>query len=120
MGMQLVATPFGKHMKREDQISPKEAYEMLQRGDAVEIIDVRQPEEHRKAHVEPSRLVPLGELSRKAGELDRSHTLLTLCRSGRRSDMAAQQLAAQGFKVRNIEGGIIAWIGARLPVTKGE
>ncbi len=36
-------------MKREDQISPKEAHEMLQRGDAVEIIDVRQPEEYREA-----------------------------------------------------------------------
>ena len=93
---------------------------MLQRGDAVEIIDVRQPEEYREGHVEPSRLVPLGELNRRTGEFDRSRTLLMLCRSGRRSDMAAQQLAAHGFKVRNIEGGIIAWVGAQLPVTKGE
>lgn len=45
-------------MKREAQISPKDAYDMLQRADAVEIIDVRQPEEYREAHVEPSRLVP--------------------------------------------------------------
>lgn len=107
-------------MNRENQISPKEAYELLQSGDAVEIIDVRQPDEYREGHVEPSRLLPLGELSRKAGELDRSRTLLTLCRSGRRSDIAAKQLAAQGFKVRNIEGGLIAWIGAHLPVSRGE
>lgn len=107
-------------MKRADQISPLEAYAMLQRGEAVEVLDVRQPEEYRQTHVEPSRLVPLGELSRRAGEFDRSRTLLTLCRSGRRSETAAQQLAAQGFEVRNIEGGIIAWIGAQLPVTKGE
>lgn len=107
-------------MKRETQISPTEAHEMLQRDDAVEIIDVRQPEEYREAHVEPSRLIPLGELGRRAAELDPSRTLLTLCRSGRRSDIAAQQLAAQGFRVRNIEGGIIAWIGAHLPVAKGE
>ena len=107
-------------MKREDQISPKEAYEMIQRGDAVEVIVVRQPDEYREARVEPSRLVPLGDLNRRTGELDRSCTLLTLCRSGRRSDIAAQQLAAQGFHVRNIEGGIIAWTNARLPVAKGE
>ena len=107
-------------MKREGHISPKEAHQMLQRADAVEIIDVRQPEEYREAHVKPSRLVPLGELSQRAGELDRSRTLLTLCRSGRRSEIAAQQLAAQGFEVRNIDGGIIAWIGAQLPIAKGE
>lgn len=107
-------------MKREDQISPKEAHGMLQRGDAVEIIDVRQPEEYREAHVEPSRLVPLSELTARTGELDSSRTLLTLCRSGRRSDIAAHQLAAKGFNVRNIEGGIIAWIAAQLPVVKGE
>lgn len=106
-------------MKREDQTTAKEAYDMLTRGDAVEIIDVRQPDEYREAHVEPSRLIPLGELSRRASELDRSRTLLMLCRSGRRSAMATQQLAAQGFNVRNIDGGIIAWIGAQLPVTKG-
>lgn len=107
-------------MKRVDQISPSDVHEMLRRGDAVEVVDVRQPAEYREAHVEPSRLVPLGELGRRMGELDRSRTLLMLCRSGRRSEIAAQQLAAEGFDVRNIEGGILAWIGARLPVTKGE
>ena len=107
-------------MKREDQMSPTEAYEMLRRGDAVEIIDVRQPDEYRQAHVEPSRLIPLGELGSRSTELDRTRTLLTLCRSGRRSEIAAQQLAARGFRVRNIEGGIVAWIGAHLPVVKGE
>lgn len=93
---------------------------MLQRGDAVEILDVRQPEEYRQAHVEPSRLIPLGELGSRSAELDPSRTVLTLCRSGRRSEMAAQQLAAKGFRVRNIVGGILAWTGANLPVVKGE
>lgn len=77
-------------------------------------------DEYRQAHVEPWRLIPLGELGSRSAELDRSRTLLTLCRSGQRSDIAAQQLAAQGFRVRNIEGGIIAWTGANLPVAKGE
>ena len=110
----------GRHMERKDQTTVQQAYDMLQAGDPVEIIDVRQPEEYREAHIEPSRLIPLGELSRRVSELDRSRTLLMLCRSGRRSAMATQQLAAQGFNVRNIEGGIIAWAGAHLPVTKGE
>lgn len=107
-------------MTQPKTISAREAYEMIERGEAVTIIDVRQPEEYREGHVEPSRLLPLSELPRRAGELDRSRTLLMLCRSGRRSAMAAQQLAGNGFDVRNIEGGILAWIAEKLPVSKGE
>lgn len=101
-------------------ITAREAYEMLDRGEAVEIIDVRQREEYRQGHIETSRLVPLADLPGRALELDRSRTLLMLCRSGRRSTIAAQQLAASGFDVRNIEGGILAWIAGKLPVSYGD
>jgi len=106
-------------MTKLNQATPREALEMLHRGDAVEIIDVRQPAEYRDAHVEPSRLVPLGELATRTAELDRTRTLLTLCRSGNRSSIAAQQLSNAGFDVRNIEGGILRWIAEELPVVKG-
>lgn len=106
-------------MKRENPVTPAQAHEMRSRGEA-EIIDVREPEEYRRSHVEASRLIPLGELPQKVDELDRSRTLLMLCRSGRRSAIAAQQLAARGFETRNIEGGILAWAAAGLPVIKGD
>ena len=92
---------------------------MLQRGDDVEIIDVRQPAEYRQAHIHPSRLIPLGELAKRAGELDPTRTLLMLCRSGARSTMAAQQLAKAGYDVRNIDGGILRWIAEQLPAVEG-
>lgn len=107
-------------MRRNAPITASEAYELLTRGDAVEIIDVRQAEEYRQGHVEPSRLIPLGDLTRRVDELDRSKTLLMLCRSGNRSGLATQQLAARGFNVRNISGGILAWIAEKLPVVKGD
>jgi len=106
-------------MTKLNQVTPREALEMLQRGDAVEIIDVRQPAEYHDTHVEPSRLVPLGELAARMGELDRTRTLLTLCRSGNRSTIAAQQLSTAGFEVRNVDGGILRWIAEKLPVVKG-
>ena len=106
-------------MTQINQVTPREALEMLQRGDSVEIIDVRQPAEYRDAHVEPSRLVPLGALAARTGELDRSRTLLTLCRSGNRSTIAAQQLSNAGFDVRNIDGGMLRWISEKLPIVKG-
>lgn len=102
------------------KISSRAAYQMIACGEAVEILDVRQPEEYQQGHIEPSRLIPLGELPGRMAELDRSRTILTLCRSGQRSALAGRQLAAQGFEVRNIIGGILAWVAAKLPVSKGE
>lgn len=110
---------FRPSMTKLNQVTPREAFEMMKRGDAVQIIDVRQPAEYRDGHVEPSRLVPLGELAARTGELDRTRTLLTLCRSGSRSTLAAQQLSSAGFDVRNIEGGILRWIAEKLPIVKG-
>lgn len=101
-------------------VSPAEAHDMLIRGEAVEIIDVRQPDEYRQGHVQPSRLIPLGELPQRLAELDRSKTLLMLCRSGNRSGLATRQLAERGFDVRNIQGGILAWVAGRLPVVQGD
>lgn len=106
-------------MIKPGHITPQEAHAMLQRGDNVEIIDVRQPAEYRQVHVDPSRLIPLGELEKRAGELDRTRTLLTLCRSGSRSTMAAQLLAKAGYEVRNVDGGILRWIKEQLPVVEG-
>lgn len=101
-------------------IAPRDAYQMMERGQAIDILDVRQPHEYNQGHIEPSRLIPLGELPGRMAELDRSRTILTLCRSGQRSALAARQLAALGFEVRNITGGILAWMAAKLPVSKGK
>jgi rhodanese-related sulfurtransferase len=106
-------------MKQHQSVSATEAHELLTGGEPVEIIDVRQPDEYRQGHVEPSRLIPLAELSTRMNELDRSKTLLMLCRSGNRSGVAAQQLASHGFTVRNIDGGMLAWAAHNLPVVKG-
>lgn len=101
-------------------ITARDAHQMLFGGGAIEILDVRQPEEYRQGHIEPSRLIPLRELPARRSELDRSRTVLTLCHSGQRSALAARQLATDGFEVRNITGGILAWMAAKLPVSTGE
>ncbi|HYI09291.1 MAG TPA: rhodanese-like domain-containing protein [Thermoanaerobaculia bacterium] len=106
-------------MQRENQVTPAEAFDMQRRGEAVEIIDVRETQEYRDTHVQPSRLIPLNQLPARLHELDRTRTLLMLCRSGSRSVHAARELATYGFETRNIAGGILAWIAAGLPVRKG-
>lgn len=106
-------------MTLSNSVTPAEANELLARGEAVEIIDVREPDEYRQARVTPSRLIPLRDLPRELEQLDRSKTYLMLCRSGNRSGVATRQLRASGFEARNIEGGILAWMAENLPVVKG-
>ncbi len=86
--------------------------------DGAVIIDVRQPEEYEAAHVAGSRLVPLGELVERMGELPTDGTLYLLCRSGARSAQATAYLEAQGFDAVNVNGGIIAWHEAGLPIVQ--
>lgn len=85
--------------------------------DAV-IIDVRQPEEYDAAHVDGARLVPLGELVERMGELPTDGTLYLMCRSGARSAQATAYLEAQGYDAVNVDGGIIAWHEAGLPIVQ--
>jgi adenylyltransferase/sulfurtransferase len=74
------------------------------------LLDVREPYEYEIARIEGSRLIPLGELETRIGELPRSGTLVCQCHSGGRSEHAARLLQAAGFtNVFNLTGGIDAW-----------
>lgn len=81
------------------------------------LIDVREPVEHAEEHIEGSRLIPLGEIERRVTEIDRSKPLVITCRSGKRGAEALRRLQAMGFtNARNLEGGVLAWKAAGLPL----
>lgn len=74
------------------------------------LLDVRQPEEYEQAHLPGSRLIPLPELPRSLGGLDRRKETIVYCAVGGRSLAAARFLAVRGFeKVMQLQGGIEAW-----------
>ena len=74
------------------------------------ILDVRETHEYEIAHIEGARLIPLGELPDRLGELDGHAEIVTHCHHGVRSLKALQILKAAGFaKVRSLRGGIDAW-----------
>lgn len=78
------------------------------------VLDVRNPDEwdDQYGHIEGARQIPLPELSGRAGEIEawKEKPVVLVCRSGRRSQTAAELLASQGFRqVINLEGGMIAW-----------
>lgn len=84
------------------------------------IVDVREPNEFAQGRVEGAVLIPLGQLASRYSELPRDRTLLMLCRSGGRSANATRFLVSQGFeKAANVEGGMIAWHNAGLPMKSG-
>ncbi|MGD0956663.1 MAG: molybdopterin-synthase adenylyltransferase MoeB [Candidatus Acidiferrales bacterium] len=91
------------------EITPRELKARLDRGDDLYILDVREPHEYQISNIH-GHLIPLGELSRRAHELDSSREIVAHCRSGKRSAEAVQFLQKVGFrKIWNLKGGILAW-----------
>jgi sulfur-carrier protein adenylyltransferase/sulfurtransferase len=80
------------------------------KGDDLVLIDVREPHEWEIAHIAGARLIPLGQLPDRLGELDGHAEIVTQCHKGSRSMKALEILRGAGFgKVRNLAGGIDAW-----------
>jgi rhodanese-related sulfurtransferase len=98
-------------------ITPAEVHQKLDSKHRVLILDVRQPEEYaRDGHIKGARLMPLGSLRERMGELPRNTPIICVCRSGARSRTACELLQTQEFEdVNNMAGGMIAWKRAQLP-----
>lgn len=76
----------------------------------VQILDVRQPAEHRAAHLPRSILIPLDQLSARFHELDPSRPVAVYCHHGSRSLFALRALAQAGFtQAAHLAGGIAAY-----------
>ena len=101
-------------------LSPDDASAKIESGD-VEILDVRTPEEYAQGHIEGATLVDFYEpgFADRIAELDRDREYVVYCRSGNRSGQATAIMADQGFStVNDVEGGIVAWEAAGLPVIR--
>ncbi len=91
------------------QIEPAELKRRLDAGEEIFILDVREPREFEIANL-GGRLIPLGELSARIGELDPSREIVVHCKMGSRSAKAVDLLRKAGFRnVKNLTGGITAW-----------
>jgi sulfur-carrier protein adenylyltransferase/sulfurtransferase len=91
------------------EITPRELKARLDRGDHLYILDVRESHEYQICNL-GGHLIPLGDLSKRASELDSSKEIVAHCRSGKRSAEAVEFLQRAGFrKVLNLKGGILAW-----------
>ena len=76
----------------------------------IQVIDVREPDEHQIAHVKGVPLIPLSVLPQRFTELDPNQHIYIHCKSGVRSLKALQFLREQGYKyLKSVRGGINAW-----------
>jgi len=83
------------------------------------IIDVREAGEYVEGHVPGAVNIPMGHLTSRLDELDRSAPVHLICASGNRSGAMADVLIAQGFDAVNVLGGTSAWIRSGRPVETG-
>ncbi len=97
---------------RVDIIEGQELARRLKAADAPYVLDVRQPGEFSQGHIPEAHLIPLGQVSRRLNEIPKDRPIVTVCRSGQRSGMAAQQLKRAGYDVKNLAGGMSMWRGA--------
>ena len=87
----------------------------------VVVLDVRTAAEFAEGHIQRAILIDQGQsdfMEKAKATLPTDKTIAVYCRSGRRSANAAGRLADVGYKCVNLKGGIIAWQGANMPVTK--
>ncbi len=93
------------------EITVEEMKAKMDRGEDFFLLDVREPNEYQICSIEGAKLIPLGELAQRTGELDKNREMIIHCKMGGRSAKAVSLLQERGFtRVSNLKGGILAWI----------
>lgn len=92
------------------------AADLLAARSAV-VLDVREHAEWKTGHIQGAIHVPLAQLQSRLPQLPSGKTIVTVCRSGHRSALAARTLTRAGHDVLNLRGGMNAWARAGLPLS---
>ena len=102
-------------LSRPNRVDARRAAELLGRGEAV-VLDVRENLEWKAGRIPGALHIPLARIRSRRHELPRDTTIVTVCRSGHRSGLAARWLRHAGYQVEDLDGGMKAWARARLPL----
>jgi len=103
------------------QISAEEVYVIITDEKDFLILDVRTIEEYSEGHIEGSKLIPVSELGSRLNELPQDKPIIVYCRSGNRSNTAANILIENGFKkIYDMGGGILEWKKNSFPLAVEE
>ncbi len=116
----LRAQPQPETANKMEEITATELKQRLDKGDDIQIIDVREPHEYQIGQIPNSRLIPLGQVLNRMDEIDSNRETVVHCKMGGRSAKAIDALQRAGFpgKLVNLKGGITAWsneVDPRVP-----
>jgi molybdopterin/thiamine biosynthesis adenylyltransferase/rhodanese-related sulfurtransferase/molybdopterin converting factor small subunit len=94
-----------------EEITAGDLKQRLDRGDDLQVIDVREPHEYEIARLPGTTLIPLAQVVGRMNEIDPSRETILHCKGGVRSAKAIEALQRAGYPGRlvNLKGGIIAW-----------
>ncbi len=92
--------------------SNEELEQKLDSQEDIIVLDVRESAEYAFRHIPGAISLPLGELEERCNEINQESTVYVICRTGSRSDLAAQKLAEKGYQhVVNVLPGMSGWKG---------
>jgi rhodanese-related sulfurtransferase len=117
-GFMLLLPSFRKGAGGVPNLSPTEAVTLINRSNAF-VLDVRDDAEFASGHIADAMHIPVAELAARIGELKKyqNKTILVNCQKGMRSAKACDILRKAEFtQVNNLQGGLAAWLQAKLPV----
>lgn len=98
-------------------LNAQELADKIKNDNNLLLIDVRSPGEYQfDGHIAGSRLLPLQTLSQRMAEIPKDKTIICICRSGNRSQVACEQLSHAGYTdVINFRDGMVGWRRAGYP-----
>jgi rhodanese-related sulfurtransferase/TusA-related sulfurtransferase len=101
-----------KETKFPNVVTNEELQAKIENHETITIVDVRESAEYAFGHIPGAKSIPLGELEARMGELNPTDVIYVVCRTGTRSDLAAQKLSENGFtNVFNVVPGMSQWTG---------
>ncbi|RYL88455.1 rhodanese-like domain-containing protein [Sporolactobacillus sp. Y61] len=94
-----------------EELTPEEVERLVRNHTPLSIIDVREPFEFAGGHIPGAINISVNEIPNRIGEINKEQEHIMVCQSGNRSDVASAILSANGFKVKNMAGGMMNWHG---------
>jgi rhodanese-related sulfurtransferase len=118
--VEIFRSAYARSMSSTQPTLPSTTPEAVHAVDGAHVLDVREAGELAQARLDDAQHIPLGELADRLAEVPTDRTVYVLCHVGGRSAQATRFLTAQGVDAVNIDGGIVAWHRAGLPLTLGD
>lgn len=110
-------------IKAQDILPAKYFFKSMQKRElAVQLLDVRTDGEYKQSHLKKAKHINVLEdkfVERVSIEFSKDKPIYLYCKSGGRSNIAAEKLQEAGFKTIDLQGGITAWELQNLPLEAG-